>query len=94
MIHCHRGISRSVTLLIAYTLYKLNQTTPIPEDEIDKTINNVLKDIKNHRTIADPNEGFLQALKKYIQTINGYQTHVESVNKQIHVAIPYVPPNL
>jgi len=66
MIHCQRGISRSVTLLLAYKLKKINEKKQIPVDQIEQTILSVLAEVKIHRKIADPNEGFLIALKKYI----------------------------
>lgn len=72
MIHCQRGVSRSVTLLIAYLLWKQNQINKICVDEIDNTIHSIIKEIKVHRPIADPNEGFITCLKKYICKLNDY----------------------
>ena len=72
MIHCQRGVSRSVTLLIAYLLWKNNKESKILVDDIDKTINNIIKEIKVHRPIADPNDGFISCLKKYICRLNNY----------------------
>jgi predicted protein tyrosine phosphatase len=70
MIHCQRGVSRSVTLLIAYLLWKKNKETKIENDNIDNTINNIIKEIKVHRPIAEPNDGFINCLKKYIFRLN------------------------
>lgn len=73
MIHCQRGVSRSVTLLIAYLLWKQNKENKISVDEIDNNINNIIKEIKVHRPIAEPNDGFIHCLKKYICKLNGYK---------------------
>lgn len=72
MVHCQRGISRSVTFLLAYLLYKRNQIKKIPQHEIDDTIKDVLVDVKRHRAIADPNDGFMESLRIYICRVNGY----------------------
>jgi predicted protein tyrosine phosphatase len=72
MIHCQKGISRSVTLLMGYLLFKYNTHKQIPKGNVDEAINNILREIREHRSIAEPNEGFIQALKKYIYTLNGY----------------------
>jgi protein tyrosine phosphatase len=72
MIHCQRGVSRSVTLLMAYLLFKINQKNQIPKSEISHTITNLLSEIKSHRSIADPNPGFMDSLYKYICDINHY----------------------
>lgn len=72
MIHCHKGVSRSVTILMAYILFKKNQSTAIQFNEIDKTINDVLSDVKNRRLIANPNDGFINSLRKYVCRINNY----------------------
>lgn len=72
MIHCQRGVSRSVTLLVAYLLWKKNTDSQIEEDKIDEVIVTVLKEIKAHRPIAEPNDGFIQCLKRYICRLNGY----------------------
>lgn len=73
MIHCQRGVSRSVTLLIAYLLWKKNKEHYIPVNSIDLTISNIIKEIKVHRPIAEPNVGFIFCLKKYICKLNGYK---------------------
>lgn len=80
MIHCQQGKSRSVTLLLAYKLYKINQAKQILLSEIDMTINNVLSDVKTHRSIAEPNEGFIEGLRQYIKKINRYD-ELEIVKK-------------
>lgn len=73
IVHCQRGISRSVTLVLAYMLYKANSTKQIPLDEIDQTIKDILKEIKAHRPIAEPNKGFVDSLKQYIVKLNNYE---------------------
>lgn len=72
MIHCQRGASRSVTLMLAYMLYKLNQEKQIPYELVDEIITKTLNEVKAHRPIAEPNEGFMHALKLYIYRLNGY----------------------
>ena len=72
MIHCQRGVSRSVTLLLAYMLYKQNSAKQIPRELIDDTIIMVLAEVKEHRPIAEPNDGFMDSLKNYICHLNNY----------------------
>lgn len=72
MIHCQRGVSRSVTLLLAYLIYKHNENIKIKQDEIDDTIKKILEDVKQHRPIAEPNEGFINSLKLYVCELNNY----------------------
>lgn len=73
MIHCQRGASRSVTLMLAYLIYKTNQAKRIPLESVDEIINRILSEVKSHRPIADPNEGFMKALKCYVYRLNGYE---------------------
>jgi protein-tyrosine phosphatase len=72
MIHCKQGVSRSVTLLVAYILYKINTEKKISKENVDNMINNVLKNVQLKRPMANPNEGFLDCLRKYIYKINKY----------------------
>lgn len=73
MIHCQKGISRSVTLLLAYLVFKSNETKKIDKSEIDVTIQTLLNDVKTHRPIADPNAGFIDSLKRYVCKLNEYE---------------------
>jgi atypical dual specificity phosphatase len=72
MIHCQRGVSRSVTLMMAYLLLKMNQSKQIPQAETTQVIADVLSQIKHHRSIAEPNDGFLDSLKIFVYRLNGY----------------------
>jgi len=72
MIHCHKGVSRSVTFLLAYMLFKRNESQQIPQNATYKTIKDILDDVKRHRAIAEPNEGFIESLKLYIHRLNRY----------------------
>ena len=76
LIHCKKGVSRSVTIVMAYLLFKINQTTQIPQNNVIESISELLINIKQHRPIADPNPGFIESLKKYIYTLNDYTTPI------------------
>jgi hypothetical protein len=73
MIHCQKGVSRSVTILLAYFVYKYNSKNKILEEEIDDVISVLIEEIKEHRKIAEPNVGFIKCLKKYVKKINNYK---------------------
>lgn len=73
MIHCQRGVSRSVTLLLAYLLTKQNEEKVIPKEEVDSIVEKTLSNVKAHRPVADPNTGFIDSLKKYIYKKNCYE---------------------
>lgn len=70
MVHCQRGVSRSVTLVAAYILYKMNSNKVIHYNDIDETITNVLSLITEKREIAKPNDGFVECLRNYLIRIN------------------------
>ena len=59
-IHCHAGISRSATILIAYLMRKNN---------ID--CNSALNIVKNKRSIINPNTEFMKALYNYKFVMSG-----------------------
>jgi hypothetical protein len=48
------------------------QTKQIPIEQVTDTINQVLKEVKERRPIAEPNEGFLECLRRYINRLNNY----------------------
>ena len=54
-IHCMQGVSRSVTVTIAYLI------TKYPE----KTIDELLEFVKYYRKVANPNPAFITQLRKY-----------------------------
>ncbi len=59
LINCHAGISRSVTILMAYLLYKYKMS---PQEAFEF--------ILKKRDIINPNEGFRQQIKKYYKKLN------------------------
>lgn len=59
LIHCRMGISRSVTLVIAYMMKQLKAGTYLCLDTIRKT-----------RPIADPNLGFITQLNNFYFSAN------------------------
>ncbi|KAH9249460.1 hypothetical protein BASA81_012822 [Batrachochytrium salamandrivorans] len=54
LVHCHQGISRSATLVIAYVAWKL-----------DLDVASALGYVKARRSIVSPNQGFLNQLAKF-----------------------------
>jgi dual specificity phosphatase 12 len=84
MIHCQRGVSRSVTLLLAYKLKKMNDEEKISVQFVEQAIKNILTDVKAHREIADPNQGFLESLKAFVHRLNGYEYKNLSEKKEIN----------
>jgi protein-tyrosine phosphatase len=54
LVHCGAGVSRSVSLVVAYIIQKLSH--PFSE---------AFKIIKEKRTIAKPNPGFERQLRNY-----------------------------
>jgi len=73
LVHCQRGASRSVTLVSAYLLYNINRAEKIPKDNITMMVNGVIETIHNVRDIACPNDGFIEALKRYVCSLNDYE---------------------
>jgi len=72
LIHCQKGISRSVTILLAYLLFMYNLQEKIEKNSTECVIIELLKKIQDNRNIALPNEGFLNELKEYIYILNNY----------------------
>ena len=62
LIHCHGGVSRSSTVLIAYLM-----------KEFDVTYEQALNYVQSRRSGVDPNEGFRAGLNEYdrIKSSNG-----------------------
>jgi protein-tyrosine phosphatase len=63
LIHCHMGMSRSVTALAAY--YLLFGLPHIP----NPSVHDVLSFLKERRPLIEPNEGFIVALRVWHQKI-------------------------
>ena len=59
LIHCICGVSRSVTILLAYIIKKYNYTPQY-----------ALKIVQKKRAIAKPNENFMRQLRIYYENIN------------------------
>ena len=59
LVHCICGVSRSVTIVCAYLIYKYGYT---PEVSLNM--------IKKNRSIANPNKGFMDQLNNYYNKLN------------------------
>ena len=59
LVHCHAGISRSSTILIAYFMRKNKWN-----------LQQALKFIKSKRSIVNPNPDFMKALEKYTPVLS------------------------
>ena len=59
LIHCICGVSRSVTILLAYIIKKYNYTPKY-----------ALEIVKKHRNIANPNSNFMKQLWIYYENIS------------------------
>jgi hypothetical protein len=66
-IHCRKGISRSVTILMAYLIYEKYVSKNLKESDVDDIVSNILTEIRLVHEIAKPNDGFIQILKDYIK---------------------------
>ena len=58
LVHCHRGISRSCTMAMAYMMASARRSA---ED--------VFEDVKRARRVCDPNLGYWVSLKEWEQTL-------------------------
>lgn len=60
LVHCRAGISRSVTIVIAYLV-----------SEFDMTVQEALQHIRKIRPCAHPNSGFMKQLIAYQKSFEG-----------------------
>ena len=54
LVHCHKGVSRSATIVIAYLMYTYKTDFAI-----------AFQKLKSIRPIVKPNEGFMKQLQEY-----------------------------
>lgn len=73
MVHCQRGVSRSVSVVMAYLLKTKNDQNKISKENIKDEVEQTLKEIKEHRPIAEPNTGFMKKLEEYVKELNNYE---------------------
>lgn len=66
LIHCIAGISRSVTVAVAYLLKKAYAEAATPEARKKLTVEGVIRQVKLHRSIANPNPSFREQLGIYL----------------------------
>lgn len=74
LIHCIAGISRSVTVTVAYILSKQHQQDPSKKLSVEDTI----KLVKKKRGVANPNPSFRQQLEAYVA--DGCKVGLENPN--------------
>lgn len=72
LVHCHQGVSRSVTMVCCYLLWKKNNERMISQEDVLEEILKTIEQIRGKRNIANPNNGFIYALHNYIHKINNY----------------------
>ena len=60
LVHCHAGISRSPTIIIAYLIWKYGLPYSLAK-----------KIVLKQRNFIDPNEGFDNILRKFSYEMNG-----------------------
>eukprot|EP01089_Gocevia_fonbrunei_P012981 TRINITY_DN3207_c0_g1_i1.p1 TRINITY_DN3207_c0_g1~~TRINITY_DN3207_c0_g1_i1.p1 ORF type:complete len:292 (-),score=45.56 TRINITY_DN3207_c0_g1_i1:46-921(-) len=65
LVHCHAGISRSATIVIAYLM-----------TEHKWTLKQTYGHVKTHRKIISPNPGFIRQLSEYELKLYGTKTDV------------------
>jgi protein-tyrosine phosphatase len=63
LVHCHQGVSRSASLVVAYVAWKDNLS-----------IQDALMYVKARRRIVSPNAGFLDQLKAFESRLRGART--------------------
>jgi len=71
-VHCHKGLSRSATIIIAYEMWKHH-----------KTFDQVLQAIQEHRSFIMPNIGFQAQLKEFEQ--QNYSLNLDDDYKDFNV---------
>lgn len=70
LVHCHSGISRSVTLCLAYMVGKCGYS-----------LSDAMKEMNEKRPISNPNLGFIGQLSKYArQIIDGSDSGLGSID--------------
>jgi hypothetical protein len=71
LVHCHCGVSRSVSLTASYLINSYNDRKLLKKYEVTR----ILEIIKNKRSCASPNDGFIRQLVDYrIAKLNGQST--------------------
>ncbi|KAK6130327.1 hypothetical protein DH2020_035919 [Rehmannia glutinosa] len=60
LVHCFAGRSRSVTVVVAYLMYKNGMS-----------LSEALKHVKIKRPVASPNSGFMLQLQEYERSVRG-----------------------
>jgi hypothetical protein len=90
LVQCDMGISRSITIVMAYLLWSAAHDARSQFPSVD----NLLEFIRTTRPIAHPNDGFMARLReyhsawdrvrKYIGDPNGYSTGATSVSRAKH----------
>ena len=84
LVHCLAGISRSVSLCIAYMM------THVPSERQDSNTMNVyeaLDYVRARRTIGNPNKGFMSQLINYDPKITSTDVELEGAQHSEMVAL-------